>query len=216
MMHGDNALTSRELIEIGHACTIQPSEQTTARPRRIRLALRVGYARITGNQADLHHAVNILLGAGVQAADIHTDYGPQALSRHREGLRRALQQVVPGDTLVVTSLVTLARSKSELGHLLDTLDRREIVVQIGRHALADVEPAGISVMTTAIHDQLLADIQAARAAARAAQVGRGAMPWTLTPQQTVEVIEAFDAGQPRRQIATKYAIGLSTVFRVAN
>lgn len=217
MLHGDDALMPLETVPLAHSCTIQQHEQIAARPCRNRAAQRIGYARITGNQTDLRRAITALLEAGARAADIHSDYGPHARMRYRDGLHRALLQPEAGDTLIVPSLVTFARSQGELNQLLTTLHRRQITLQIHQRRLADIPPAELADMTAAITDQLLSDIHHERAAARAAQAGhRGSRPWALTPEQTVEVIEAFDAGQPRRQIAVDHRISVATVFRTAS
>ncbi len=210
MLHGDDALMPLEAVPIAHSCTIQQDEQTAARPCRNRTGQRIGYARITGNQTDLRCAITALLEAGARAANIHPDYGPHARMRYRDGLHQALVQADTGDTLIVPSLVAFARSQGELDQLLTTLHERQINLQIRQRALADIPPAEIAVMTAAITDQLLTDIHHERAAARAAQAGRrGSRPWALTPEQTAELIGAFDAGQPRRQIAIRHHIGPS-------
>lgn len=216
MLHGDDApTTSIEVVDVARCHAGQPSQQIAVRPRRRKPTRHIGYARVTGSQPDLHRAVQALLDAGAQAADIHTDYGPFARTRRREGLPQALEQAESGDALIVPSLVTFARTQGELARLLAILRQRQISLQIGHQSLAEVAAPELVTMSAAITYQLLVEIQEERAAARAAQHGRGSMSWTLTPQQTVEVIEAFDDGQPRRQIAAKYGISLATVFRVA-
>ncbi len=215
MLHGDDAPTCVEVVDVARCCACQPSQQSAARPQRRKPTRHIGYARVTGSQTDLHRAVRALLDGGAHAADIHTDYGPSARTRHRQGLSRALAQAESGDTLIVPSLVTFARTQGELARLLTVLRRREISVQLGGQSLADLAAADLLAMSTAITHQLLNDLQAERAAIRAGQHGRGSASWILTPQQTVEVIEAFDDGQPRRQIAATYNISLATVFRIA-
>lgn len=215
MLHGDDAPTSIEVVKLARRQARRPSQQKAARPRRRRPTKYFGYARVAGSQIHLHEAVQAILGAGVLAADIYTDYGPVAHTRRREGLQQALQQAESGDTLVVSSLVTFARSQGELARWLTILDRRQIALQIGERRLTDIAPPERSAMSAAITDRLLIDIQEARAAARAAQDPRGSRR-ALTPEQEVEVIEAFDARQPRREITSRFGISLATLFRTAS
>ena len=132
MLHGDDAPTSIEVVKLARRRARRPSQQKAARPRRRRPTKYFGYARVAGSQIHLHEAVQAILGTGVLAADIHTDYGPVARTRRREGLKQALQQAESGDTLVVSSLVTFARSQGELARLL-TIPRpaAQIALQIG-------------------------------------------------------------------------------------
>lgn len=215
MLHGDDAPTSIEVVKLAHRQSSRPDQQKAARPRRRQPTKYFGYARVAGSQIHLHDAVQAILEAGVLAADVHTDYGPVATTRRREGLQHALQQAESGDTLVVASLVTFARSQGELARLLTTLDRRQIALQVGLQPFADIPPTDLSAMSAAITDRLLIDIQEARATARAAQDRRGARR-ALTPQQEIDVIEAFDARQPRREITSRFGISLATLFRTAS
>lgn len=194
-----------------------PADPVSKRPRDHAAAGQrsVSATPASPGQIHLHDAVQAILGAGVLAADIHTDYGPVARTRRREGLQQALQQAESGDTLIAASLVTFARSQGELARLLAILDRRQIALQIGQQPFTNIAPPELSAMSAAITDRLLIDIQEARAAARAAQDPRGSRR-ALTPQQEVEVIEAFDARQPRREITSRFGISLATLFRTAS
>lgn len=159
MLHGDDAPTSIEVVDVARCCVGQPSQQEAARPRRRKPTRHIGYARVTGSQTDLHRAVRTLLDGGAQAADIHTDYGPLARKRDRQGLSQALEQAESGDTLIVPSLVTFARTQGELARLLTILRRRQISFRIGHKSLADVAAPELGVMSAAITHRLLIDIE---------------------------------------------------------
>ena len=78
----------------------------------------IGYARVSSNGQELQLQLDALLKAGVAKKDVFTDKASGSKSS-RPGLDACLQQLKPGDTLLVWRLDRLGRS---LRHLIDVVE----------------------------------------------------------------------------------------------
>lgn len=85
----------------------------------------VGYARVSTNGQELKLQLDDLLKAGVAKKDIFTDKASGSKSS-RPGLDACLQQLKPGDTLLVWRLDRLGRSLRHLIDLVEDLRQREV------------------------------------------------------------------------------------------
>ncbi|MEA2438353.1 MAG: hypothetical protein QOF65_2909 [Thermoleophilaceae bacterium] len=74
-------------------------------------ALLIGYARVSTDQQDLTAQRDGLAALGVGEDRLYVDHGLTGANRDRPGLRQALAACRAGDTLVVTKLDRLARTK---------------------------------------------------------------------------------------------------------
>jgi hypothetical protein len=77
-------------------------------------ALLIGYARCSTDQQDLTAQHDGLITLGVSPTRIYVGHGLTGTNRDRPGLREALAACREGDTLVVTKLDRLARSRPML------------------------------------------------------------------------------------------------------
>ena len=85
----------------------------------------VGYARVSTNGQELKLQLDDLLKAGVAKKDIFTDKASGSKSS-RPGLDACLQQLKPGDTLLVWRLDRLGRSLRHLIDLVEDLRQRGV------------------------------------------------------------------------------------------
>jgi DNA invertase Pin-like site-specific DNA recombinase len=85
----------------------------------------VGYARVSSNGQELQLQLDALKNAGVAKAEVFTDKvsGSKAA---RPGLEKCLQQLKPGDTLLVWRLDRLGRSIRHLIDLVADLHQRGV------------------------------------------------------------------------------------------
>src|SRR5450759_5335103 len=85
----------------------------------------VGYARVSSNGQELQLQLDALKKAGVAKSDVFTDKvsGSKAA---RPGLDKCLQQLRPGDTLLVWRLDRLGRSIRHLIDLVEDLHQRGV------------------------------------------------------------------------------------------
>lgn len=88
-------------------------------------SLLVGYARVSTNGQELQLQLDALLKAGCAKKDIFTDKASGAKSA-RPGLEQCLQQLRPGDTLLVWRLDRLGRSMRHLVNLVEELRQRGV------------------------------------------------------------------------------------------
>jgi DNA invertase Pin-like site-specific DNA recombinase len=85
----------------------------------------VAYARVSTNGQELKLQLDALLKAGVAKKDIFTDKASGSKSS-RPGLDACLQQLKPGDTLLVWRLDRLGRSLRHLIDLVEDLRQRGV------------------------------------------------------------------------------------------
>jgi DNA invertase Pin-like site-specific DNA recombinase len=85
----------------------------------------VGYARVSSNGQELQLQLDALKKAGVAKSDVFTDKVSGAKAA-RPGLDKCLQQLKPGDTLLVWRLDRLGRSIRHLIDLVEDLHRRSV------------------------------------------------------------------------------------------
>jgi DNA invertase Pin-like site-specific DNA recombinase len=80
---------------------------------------KIGYARVASSSGDLSEQVAKLKAAGCE--EIFADNGTSGLSLHRPGLGRALETLMPGDTLVVCTVDRLSRSMVDTVRVVEKL-----------------------------------------------------------------------------------------------
>ena len=94
-------------------------------------ALLIGYARCSTDQQDLTAQRDGLAALGVAGNRIYVDHGLTGTNRERPGLREALAACREGDTLVVTKLDRLARSRPDARAIADELTAGQVRLNLG-------------------------------------------------------------------------------------
>jgi DNA invertase Pin-like site-specific DNA recombinase len=85
----------------------------------------IGYARVSSNGQELQLQLDALKKAGVAKSEVFTDKVSGAKAA-RPGLEKCLQQLKPGDTLLVWRLDRLGRSIRHLIDLVEDLHQRGV------------------------------------------------------------------------------------------
>jgi DNA invertase Pin-like site-specific DNA recombinase len=180
--------------------------------------MKVGYARCSTSEQDLGGQTEALRAAGCQRVYSEKKSGANG---DRAAFQRMLQDVQPGDVVVVTRLDRLARSTRDLLNTLDRLGQDEIGFQSLRETAID---------TTTPHGRLTISILAAiaefereliqarmtegrkRAVKNGVKFGR---PHKLDAFQKREALKRLAAGESQSLIARTYGVDRATINRLA-
>lgn len=136
----------------------------------------------------------------------------------RPGLKRALKKINRGDTLVVWKLDRLGRSVKNLIALISELHERGAHFRSLTDSIDTSSAMGrfffhvMSALAEMEHELIVERTLAGLAAARA-QGRIGGRPQALKPQQREQISRLLTKGHSRRQLATLYGVGLSTLYR---
>lgn len=147
--------------------------------------MKIGYARVSTHDQNLDLQRDALKQAGCEK--IHIDQA-SGQTLDRTGLERALDQVRPGDTLVVWRLDRLGRSLKHLIELMSGLEKKEVGFCSLQESINTASPGGKLVFylfgalaefeRNLIRERTQAGLAAARARGR-----RGGRPRALTRKQ---------------------------------
>src|ERR1700730_14687746 len=177
-----------------------------------------GYARVStdGQSVTAQVAAVRKNGAGKVFREVAS-----GAKTDRAQLRRLLDQLAPGDVLLVTRLDRLARSTRDLLNTLAAIADRKAGFRSLGDAWADTTTAHGRLMLTVLgglaefeRDLIRARTSEARARAKARGVKLGRKP-KLTEHQKREAIRRRDRdGEPVRDIARSYNVSQSTISRL--
>jgi DNA invertase Pin-like site-specific DNA recombinase len=123
-----------------------PSHRLLRPPSRgtvVRVPAKIGYARVSTDEQNLHLQHDALKQAG--CARIYTDKGISGAEFSRPGLDRALATLRPGDTLLVWRLDRLGRSLTKLVELVNFLDEQQVDFISITEAINTLSPGGVLV-----------------------------------------------------------------------
>jgi DNA invertase Pin-like site-specific DNA recombinase/predicted nucleotidyltransferase len=178
-----------------------------------------GYARVLTDGQTLTAQLEALRAAGCTRI-FREKIGGAATDRAQ--LRRAIDQLAPGDVLVVTRLDRLARSTRDLLNILDAIAGKGAGFRSLGDTWADsTAPYGRKMITVV---KGLAEFEREmirartgegrqRAKARGQHLGR---PPTLTSHQRSEAVKALEDGTATQaDLARRFAVSQSTISRLA-
>ncbi len=177
---------------------------------------RLGYARVSTLEQDEALQRDALTAAGCDR--IFVDKASGRLER-RSALDGLLEQVRPGDTLVVWRLDRLGRSLRHLIDILIELDARGVAFQSLTEHIDTTTPGGRLIFHVfgalaeferdLIRERTLAGLAAARARGR-----RGGRPSVWTPEKLATAVELYEAGQHDvAAIARLLGVSRASVYR---
>ncbi|MFA0001477.1 recombinase family protein, partial [Vibrio lentus] len=86
---------------------------------------KIGYARVSTDEQELHLQIDALIAEGCVKENIYTDKVSGAKS-DRPGLEACMKTLQEGDTLVVWRLDRLGRSMAHLISLVESLMQRKV------------------------------------------------------------------------------------------
>lgn len=175
---------------------------------------RLGYARVSTLEQDPALQHDALKAAGVER--IFTDQASGALTE-RPQLNALLEQLRPGDTLVVWRLDRLGRSTSHLIQTVTALEERGVGFASLTESIDTTTPAGrllFGVLASLaaferdlIRERTLAGLAAARARGRV-----GGRPTKMTPDKLAVARRMLAEGRPKTTIATTIGVSRATLY----
>jgi len=180
--------------------------------------MKIGYARVSTLDQHLDLQLRALKKAGCTKIWREKVSG---LSRQRPELQRLLDQLRPGDTVVVWKLDRIGRSTRHLLEIMDTIREAGARFRSLSEPWADTTThAGKMIMTVfagsaGFEPDLIRDrTGAGREAARQRGV-RFRRPRKLNPEQTRLACELVAEGKAVREIARTFNVHEATIYRLA-
>lgn len=211
-MYSD-ATTPATHVDVAHTCTGSAHDQDSRRPRR-HSRRRIGYARTLHAQTDLWAAVKELRALNVDSEHIYIDRGNDALATNRPQLAAVLYAAQAGDTIVIAEPRRLARTLAEFHTLTQHLTARHLHLEIDGTDFHQLTPAQLLALTVDMHTrQTMEALEEQRRYDDSHRFdGRGGHR-KLSPLNRLRMLELFDAGVPRDQIAALLQVGRATIYR---
>jgi DNA invertase Pin-like site-specific DNA recombinase len=179
------------------------------------MAHLLGYARVSTAEQEPALQRDALLAAGCARVWVDVASGSRD---DRPQLAAVLEQLLPGDTLVVWRLDRLGHS---LRHLIDTvtaLDERAVGFRSLQESIDTTTSGGQLVFhlfgalaefeRDLIRDRTLAGLEAARQRGR-----RGGRPTAMTPAKQRQAERMYADKTPVTEIAAVLGVGRATVYR---
>jgi DNA invertase Pin-like site-specific DNA recombinase len=179
--------------------------------------MKYGYARVSTDGQSVEAQTRQLAKAGCKKVFREVASGAKI---DRQQLRRAINQLEPGDVLMVTRLDRLARSTRDLLNTLAAVTDRKAGFRSLADTWADTTTAHGRLMLTVLgglaefeRELIRARTAEGRARAKARGVRLGRRP-KLTPHQQQEARRRKQSGEPVRDIARSYNVHNSTISRL--
>jgi DNA invertase Pin-like site-specific DNA recombinase len=192
--------------------------RTFAKHRRRGTAVRIGYARVSTQDQKLDLQLKALKKAGCQRIFREKVSG---FKRQRSEFERMLDQIRPGDVIVVWKLDRLARSTRDLLNTMDTINEAGGKFQSVSEPWADTTThAGKMIMTVFAgiaefeRDLIRERTGAGREAAKQRGVRFG-RPRKLNTDQAQIAAQLLAEGKPVRDIARTFNVHEATIYRLA-
>ena len=179
--------------------------------------MKYGYARVSTEDQNSALQLAALKKAGCRAP-LFKDEGLGGATTKRPALRRCLQKLKSGDTLVVWKLDRLGRNLRDLIHMLDDLSSRGVKFQSLTESIDTATPTGRAMwqmigVLAELERSLIAE--RTRAGVKMAQkrgVRFGRKP-KLTGVQLTHARRLIEHGEPPAAVAKSFSIGRSTLYR---
>lgn len=182
----------------------------------------IGYARVSTRQQSTDRQRTDLLAAGVRPDDLYIDHGVPGARASRPQFDRALDALMEGDTLVVTTLDRLGRSTQNMLALADELRGRGAglrVLNLGGGDVDTATPMGSMLFTImAALAQMEHEIKRERVTdsinrRREAGLGLGGRPRRITDSQIRNAVRLVKVGEPAAQVARDLGMSRATFYR---
>lgn len=182
----------------------------------------IGYARVSTRQQSTDRQQADLLAAGVRRDDLYIDHGVSGTRASRPQFDRAIEALIAGDTLVITTLDRLGRSTQNMLALADELRSRRAglrVLNLGGGDVDTATPIGSMLFTVmAALAQMESEIKRERVVdsltkRREAGGDLGGRPRRVTDSQIRSAVQLVKAGEPAAQVARDLGMSRSTFYR---
>jgi DNA invertase Pin-like site-specific DNA recombinase len=176
----------------------------------------VGYVRVSKTSQTVEQQVDALRAIG--AAAVYADEGISGSIRDRAGLDAALDELQPGDALVVVALDRLGRDLSDLVRVVDGLRERGAHLRSLRESIDTTTAAGrmlfgIFGALAEYKKAMIRDRTMERLAAKKRRGERVGRKPKLTPSQVALAQRELDGGASSTLVARNLRCGRSTLYR---
>ncbi|MCY1227885.1 DNA-invertase hin [compost metagenome] len=182
----------------------------------------IGYARVSTRQQSTDRQRADLLAAGVRPDDLYIDHGVSGARASRPQFDRALDALIQGDTLVITTLDRLGRSTLNMLAFADALRGRGAglrVLNLGGGDVDTATPMGSMLFTImAALAQMEHEIKRERVTdsilkRREAGKDLGGRPRRVTDSQIRTAVRLVQGGEPAAQVARDLGMSRATFYR---
>jgi DNA invertase Pin-like site-specific DNA recombinase len=182
----------------------------------------IGYARVSTRQQSTDRQQADLLAAGVQRDDLYIDHGVSGARASRPQFDRALDALIDGDTLVITTLDRLGRSTQNMLAFADELRGRGAglrVLNLGGGDVDTATPTGSMLFTImAALAQMEHEIKRERVTdsiSKRREAGKdlGGRPQRVTDSQIRSAVRLVEGGEPAAQVARDLGMSRATFYR---
>lgn len=179
---------------------------------------RIGYARVSTDDQNLDLQRDALIKSGCTLIYEEAISGKNI---ERLELQQCLKAIRAGDTLVVWRLDRLGRSLTDLIHIVNELEKRNIAFESLTEKIDTSSATGRLIFhvfgalsefeRNLIRERTQAGLVAARARGR-----NGGRPKKLSKQHEREILRLMEDPEiPVRQIADRYGVSRATIYKVA-
>ncbi|MEI3866139.1 recombinase family protein [Microbacterium sp. CCNWLW134] len=184
----------------------------------------IGYSRVSTRQQSTDRQEADILAAGVRRDDLYVDHGVSGARASRPQFDRAVEALIEGDTLVITTLDRLGRSTQSMLEFADELRTRGAGLRVLNLGGGDVDtstPMGAMVFTImAALAQMEHEIKRERildsiSKRRAAGKNLGGRPQRITDSQIHNAIRLVRSGEPVTEVARDLGMSRSSYYRRA-
>ena len=185
----------------------------------------IGYARVSTRQQSTDRQEADLLAAGVRRDDLYVDHGVSGARASRPQFDRALDALIDGDILVITTLDRLGRSTQNMLAVADELRTRGAglrVLNLGGGDVDTATPMGSMLFTImAALAQMEHEIKRERVTdsiAKRREAGKdlGGRPRRITDSQIRNALRLVESGEPAAQVARDLGMSRATFYRRSN
>lgn len=182
----------------------------------------IGYARVSTRQQSTDRQRVDLLAAGVRRDDLYIDQGVSGARASRPQFDQALDALMEGDTLVITTLDRLGRSTQNMLAFADELRSRGAglrVLNLGGGDVDTATPMGSMLFTImAALAQMEHEIKRERVTdsitkRREAGKDLGGRPRRVTDSQIRSAVRLVKGGEPAAQVARDLGMSRATFYR---
>lgn len=182
----------------------------------------IGYARVSTKQQSSDRQQIDLLAAGVRHDDLYVDNGVSGAQASRPQFNRALDALIDGDTLVITTLDRLGRSTQNMLAFADELRERGAGLRVLNLGGGDVDTstpmgsmlftimAALAQMEHEIKSERITDSVSKR---KAAGKNLGGRPRRITDSQIRSALSLIQGGTPAAQVARDLGMSRATFYR---
>lgn len=180
-----------------------------------------GYSRVStagqqahGNSLEDQKAKLLAAGAEVVYADAFT-----GKTMDRPEFSKLMQDIQPGDTLIVTKLDRLSRTATDGVQIVQDLLKRDIVVNVLNMGKCDSTPMGKLMLTMLLafaefeRDMIIERTQTGKDVAREKGIRVDGRPEKYTPEKIKLAMTLLDGGNSYKSVERMTGISKSTLIR---